>query len=81
MVSFWLKHNLDKFSKELDSKIIKPSDYCLKVTLIPKNWRPEFFKEQIEKYNFHKFEIKINCYQKSLHKLLFLLLIYTQIKM
>jgi hypothetical protein len=41
LVSFWLKIDLDKFSKELDSKIIKPSDYCFKVTRIPKDWRPE----------------------------------------
>ena len=62
LVSFWLKYNLDKFSKELDSKIIKPSDYCLKVTLIPKNWRPEFFKEQIEKYLNVEVEYVTYCY-------------------
>lgn len=62
LVSFWLKHTLDKFSKELDSKIIKPSDYSLKVSLIPKNWRPEFLKEQIEEKLNVEVEYVTYCY-------------------
>jgi hypothetical protein len=51
--SFWLKQNVDIFSLKLQEKN-KPSDYCLKVTNIPKNMKPENLQEIIER------DLKVN---------------------
>ncbi len=51
--SFWLKRDVDIFSLKLQEKN-KPSDYCLKVTNIPKNMEPENLQEIIER------DLKVN---------------------
>jgi hypothetical protein len=52
--SFWLKHDLDIFSLKLDQEKNKPSDYCLKVTNIPVDMKPENLQEIIER------DLKVN---------------------
>jgi hypothetical protein len=62
LVSIWLKINLDNFSKELDSKITKPSDYTLKVNFIPKDWKPEYLMWLIKEKLNVEVEYVTYCY-------------------
>ncbi len=65
LASFYLKKDLQNFTKELNSDIQKPSDFTLKINNIDKNSKPQALKYLLETNLDVKVENITYCYNTN----------------